>query len=54
MRPILQSLGIEHHTMTRLEDAHFIVDRTIKQALLTQMPAALILSPLLTANRQKA
>jgi len=40
--------------MTRLEDAHFTVDRTIRQAHLTQMPAALILSPLLTANRRKA
>lgn len=51
MRPILETLGIEHHTMTRLDEAHFIVDRTIKQAFLTQAPAALILSPLLTAKR---
>jgi len=51
MRPILESLGIEHHTMTRLDEAHFIVDRTIKQAFLTQAPAALILSPLLTGRR---
>ena len=51
MRPILQSLGMEHHTMTRLDDAWFIVDRTIKQAYKTQMPAALILSPLLTGQR---
>jgi len=51
MRPILQTLGIEHHTMTRLDEAHFIVDRTIKQAYLTQAPAALILSPLLTGER---
>jgi sulfopyruvate decarboxylase alpha subunit len=51
MRPILQSLGIEHHTMTRLDDAHFVASRTIKQAFLTQAPAALILSPLLTAER---
>jgi sulfopyruvate decarboxylase alpha subunit len=51
MRPILQSLGIEHHAITRLEDTHFIVDRTIRQAFLTQMPAALILSPLLTGQR---
>lgn len=51
MRPILQSLGIEHHTMTHLPDAHFVASRTIKQAFLTQMPAALILSPLLTAER---
>jgi sulfopyruvate decarboxylase alpha subunit len=51
MRPILESLGIEHHTMTRLDEAHFVVDRTIKQAHKTQMPAALILSPLLTGER---
>jgi len=46
MRPVLESLGIEHHTMTRLDEAHFIVDRTIRQAFKTQAPAALILSPL--------
>ena len=51
MRPILQSLGIEHHAITRLEDAHFMTDRTIRQAFLTQAPAALILSPLLTGQR---
>jgi sulfopyruvate decarboxylase alpha subunit len=49
MRPVLQTLGIEHHTMTRLDEAYFIADRTIKQAYKTQAPAALILSPLLTA-----
>ena len=51
MRPVLETLGIEHHTMTRLEDAFFMADRTIRQAFLTQAPAALILSPLLTAKR---
>jgi sulfopyruvate decarboxylase alpha subunit len=51
MRPILESLGMEHHIMTRVEEAHFVVDRTIKQAYKTQMPAALILSPLLTGER---
>jgi sulfopyruvate decarboxylase alpha subunit len=51
MRPILQALGIEHHAITRLEECHFIASRTIKQAFLTQAPAALILSPLLTAAR---
>jgi sulfopyruvate decarboxylase alpha subunit len=51
MRPILETLGIEHHTITRLDDTHFTVDRTIRQAFLTQAPAALILSPLLTARR---
>jgi sulfopyruvate decarboxylase alpha subunit len=51
MRPVLESLGMEHHTLTRLDEAQFIVDRTIKQAYKTQAPAALILSPLLTARR---
>jgi sulfopyruvate decarboxylase TPP-binding subunit len=50
MRPILQSLGIEHHTITRLDEAHFITRRTVTQAFKTQAPAALILSPLLTRN----
>ena len=39
------------NTMTRLDEAYFVADRTIKQAFLTQAPAALILSPLLTAKR---
>jgi sulfopyruvate decarboxylase alpha subunit len=51
MRPILETLGIEYHAITQLGEVHFIVDRTIKQAFLTQAPAALILSPLLTARR---
>jgi sulfopyruvate decarboxylase alpha subunit len=50
MRPILQSLCIEHHTITRLDEAHFIASRSITQAYKTQAPAALILSPLLTGN----
>jgi sulfopyruvate decarboxylase alpha subunit len=50
MRPVLETLGIEHHAITRLDETQFIVDRTIKQAIATQAPAALILSPLLTHN----
>jgi hypothetical protein len=41
---------MEHHTITRLDEAHFIASRTITQAYKTQAPAALILSPLLTGN----
>jgi sulfopyruvate decarboxylase alpha subunit len=51
MRPVLDSLAIEHHTVTRLDELDFIVDRSIKQAITTQAPVALILSPLLTAAR---
>ena len=48
MRPVLQSLGIEHYAITRLDDVEFVVDAMIKQAFMTQTPAAMILSPLLT------
>jgi sulfopyruvate decarboxylase alpha subunit len=51
MRPTLEALGMEHHVITRLDECGFIVDRTIKQALMTQQPAALILSPLLTGGK---
>ena len=50
MDPVLQTLGIEHHRLTRLDECEFIVERTLKQAFATQAPAALILSPLLTHN----
>ncbi|HUZ74323.1 MAG TPA: decarboxylase [Stellaceae bacterium] len=51
MRPVLDALGIEHHTITRLDELGFIVDRSIKQAVATQQPAAFILSPLLTGGK---
>jgi sulfopyruvate decarboxylase alpha subunit len=51
MRPVLDSLAMEHHTCTRLDEFEFIVDRSIKQAISTQAPVALILSPLLTGGK---
>jgi sulfopyruvate decarboxylase alpha subunit len=51
MRPVLDSLAMEHHTCTRLDEFEFIVDRSIKQAIATQAPVALILSPLLTGGK---
>jgi len=48
MRPVLQTLGIEHVTLERLEDVEFVVDGMAQQAYATQAPAAVILSPLLT------
>lgn len=55
MRPMLGSLGIENHTITRADELEFITDRTVSQAFATQAPAALILSPLLThSSRQEA
>jgi sulfopyruvate decarboxylase alpha subunit len=48
MRPVLESLGIEHFAITRLDEVEFVVDRMINQAYATRAPAAMILSPLLT------
>src|ERR1700730_15757443 len=51
MRPVLEALGIEHHTITRLDELEFILDSSIKQAIATQSPACMILSPLLTGGK---
>jgi sulfopyruvate decarboxylase alpha subunit len=51
MRPVLDALGVENHTITRLDELQFIVDRSIKQAVSTQAPVAFILSPLLTGGK---
>lgn len=51
VRPVLDSLAMEHHTCTRIDEFEFTVDRSIKQAIATQAPVALILSPLLTGGK---
>ena len=51
MRPVLQTLGIEHFAIERDDDVEFVVDSMARQAYATQAPAALILSPLLTKKR---
>jgi sulfopyruvate decarboxylase TPP-binding subunit len=51
MRPVLDALAVEHHTIARRDELEFILDRSIKQAVATQAPVALILSPLLTGGK---
>jgi sulfopyruvate decarboxylase alpha subunit len=51
MRPVLDALAIETHTMTRLDEAEFILDRSIVQAVATAAPVCFILSPLLTGGK---
>ena len=51
MRPVLNALAVENHTITRLDELEFTVDRSIKQAAATRAPVALILSPLLTGGK---
>lgn len=50
VRPVLDSLGIAHHTLDDEATMPFIVDRSIKQAFMTQASVAFILSPLLTGG----
>jgi sulfopyruvate decarboxylase alpha subunit len=51
VQPVLDSIGIESHTITRQDELAFIVDRSIKQAVATQAPVTFILSPLLTGGK---
>jgi len=51
MRPVLDALGMENHTVTRQDELAFILDRSIKQAVATQAPVTFILSPLLTGGK---
>lgn len=51
MRPVLDALAVECHTMTRLDEAEFILDRSITQAVATMAPVCFILSPLLTGGK---
>jgi sulfopyruvate decarboxylase alpha subunit len=51
MRPVLDALCIETHTMTRLDEAEFILDRSLVQAFATKAPVCFILSPLLTGGK---
>ncbi len=54
MRPMLDTLGIVHHTLTDEANLPFVVDSSIKQAYATQAPVAFILSPLLTGGNPAA
>lgn len=51
MRPVLDTLMIEAHTMTRVDEMEFILDRSMIQAWATQIPCCYILSPLLTGGK---
>jgi len=48
MRPVLQSLGMEHFAIQERDHVEFVVNGMIQQAFTTQAPATIILSPLLT------
>ncbi len=54
MRPILNTLNIEHYSIERPDDVEFVTDRMIKQAYNTQAAAAILLSPLLTGRGKKS
>jgi sulfopyruvate decarboxylase alpha subunit len=54
MRPVLNTLNIEHFSIERQDDVEFVTDRMIKQAFATQAAAAILLSPLLTGRNKKS
>jgi sulfopyruvate decarboxylase TPP-binding subunit len=54
MRPTLDAIAVEHHTLTDEATMPFIVDKSIKQAFTTQSPVVFILSPLLTGGNPLA
>jgi sulfopyruvate decarboxylase alpha subunit len=54
MRPTLDALAIEHHTLADERTLRFVVDSSIKQAITTQAPVVFILSPLLTGGNPAA
>ena len=45
MRPILDSLGIPHHTLTHADEVEFVVEEAIRQAFATRSPAAPFFPP---------
>jgi sulfopyruvate decarboxylase alpha subunit len=54
MRPVLDSIAVTHHTLTDEATMPFILDKSIKQAFITQSPVVFILSPLLTGGNPLA
>src|SRR3569623_819483 len=42
MRPVLDTLGIAHHTLIEETNMSFVLDRSIKQAFMTQASVAFI------------
>ena len=48
---IMNRFELTSRLVKRLDELEFIVDRSIKQAVATQAPAAFILSPLLTGGK---
>jgi sulfopyruvate decarboxylase alpha subunit len=54
LRPILNCLNIENHALEAVEDVEFITDKTMQQAFATQAPAALIISPKLSARQGRS
>jgi sulfopyruvate decarboxylase alpha subunit len=51
MRPVLESLATDYHTVTRQDELAFVLDRSIKQAFAIQQPVTFVLSPLLTGGK---
>ena len=51
MRPVLDAVAIEHHTLSRLDEVAFITERTIRQAV--RDASASVPDPVAAAHRRK-
>jgi sulfopyruvate decarboxylase alpha subunit len=49
--PVCSALGIERHTVERVDQLAFVLERSIVQAMATRMPVVFVLSPLLTGGK---
>jgi sulfopyruvate decarboxylase TPP-binding subunit len=54
MRPTLDAIAVAHHTVSDEASMPFVLDKSIKQAFITQSPVVFILSPLLTGGNPAA
>ena len=52
MRPVLETLLIENHTLTRFDDVEFIMDRSITQAV--RHAGAVLFHPVAAADRRQS
>ena len=52
MRPVLDTLAIEHHTLTRLDEVEFIIDRSITPG--GRHPGAVLFHPVAAADRRQS
>ena len=52
IRPITDAIGLQHFTLTRLDEVEEIVDGAIKLCYSSKLPVGVLLSSLLTGGKR--